>query len=280
MGEILADEVIYALAHTPELNVISRLSTTVFRNRDVSVREVSSYLKATYVLSGAYRVIGSKLRLTVELAASSSGSVVWCETFEGRVASILNGSDAIVAKLVGGVSNLVMSRELHIAQAHPLPTLESYTLLMAAIALMHRLSTEDFDRAKPMLSALIERAPRQAVPWAWMAKWHVLRVQQGWSEDPKKEGQLALDCARRALDADPRCSLALAVAGLVHTNLLKQLDDGLANYEAALKINPNDSLAWLLKGTLHAFRGEGRCAVEATRRALRLLSFRSASVFL
>ena len=33
---------------------------------------------------------------------------------------------------------------------------------------------------------------------------------------------------------------------------------------------PNDSLAWLLKGTMHAFRGEAEAAVHDTRRALDL----------
>ncbi len=35
-------------------------------------------------------------------------------------------------------------------------------------------------------------------------------------------------------------------------------------------INPSNSLAWLLKGTLHAFRSEGQQAVDHTERALKL----------
>jgi tetratricopeptide (TPR) repeat protein len=163
-----------------------------------------------------------------------------------------------------------MARELVRAQSQPLPTLESYTLLMGAIALMHRLSLQDFDRAKQMLQTLTERAPRQAIPWAWMAKWHVLRVQQGWSDNPDLDAKLALDCTKRALDADAHCSLALAVDGFVHTNLLKQLDVALDRYERALRVNPNDSLALLLKGTLHAFKGEGKQALKDTKHALRL----------
>jgi adenylate cyclase len=270
VGEVLADEVISALSHSAELNVISRLSTTAFRGRDVSVAEVSGHLNATYVFSGAYRVSGNVLRLTAELARGSSGSIVWSETFEGRVTGILKGSDRLIEKLVAGVSNAIMMKELQRAQTQPMPSLESYTLLLAAITLMHRLSRVDFDRARQMILALTERAPRQAIPWAWLAKWHVLRVQQGWSDDPKAEGQLALDCARRALDADPRCSLALAMAGFVHTNLFKNFDKGHESYQLALYVNPNDSLALLLKGTLHAFRGEGKLAVDCTRRALRL----------
>jgi adenylate cyclase len=270
VGEVLADEIISALSHSSELNVISRLSTTVFRGRDASIGEVSGYLNANYVLSGAYRVAGNKLRLTAELAVAESGTVVWSESLDGNLNGIISGKGELVDKVVAAVSMAVMTRELQRAQSQPLPTLESYTLLMGAIALMHRLFLRDFDRARRMLQALTERTPRQAIPWAWMAKWHVLCVQQGWSDDPKREGQLALDCARRALDADPQCSLGLAIAGFVHTNLLKQLDAAQEQYERALRINPNDSLAWLLKGTLHAFRGEGRVAVNNTQRALKL----------
>jgi tetratricopeptide (TPR) repeat protein len=112
--------------------------------------------------------------------------------------------------------------------------------------------------------------PRQAIPWAWLAKWHVLRVQQGWFNDPSVDSQFALDFCRRALNADPQCTLALVVSGLVHTNLLRQLDVAQENYDLALRINPNDGMAWLLRGTLHAFKGEGSVAVHDTQRALKL----------
>jgi tetratricopeptide (TPR) repeat protein len=141
---------------------------------------------------------------------------------------------------------------------------------MGSIALMHRLSPGDFEQAGKFLEALIERAPRQAIPRAWLAKWYVLRVWQGWSENPHQDAQFALQSARRALDADPHCSLALTMDGLVNTSFAKRLDAAEDRYDEAILSNPNDSLAWLLKGTLHAFKGEGQQAVQCTQRALRL----------
>jgi class 3 adenylate cyclase/TolB-like protein/Tfp pilus assembly protein PilF len=270
VGEVLADEIISALSQSSDLDVISRLSTTVFRGRDTSIDEVSRFLCANYVLSGAYRKLDRTLRVNIELSSSRPGTIVWSGTFEGNAHALISGRDGIVDDIVAGVGNAIMMRELQRAQSRPLPTLESYTLLMGAIALMHRLSIQDFDRARQMLQALTERFPRQAVPWAWMAKWHVLRVQQGWSENPEIDAQLAIECSRRALNADPQCSLALVMAGFANTNLLKRLDIAEGQYDLALRVNPNDGLAWLLKGTLHAFRGEGRLATEHTERALKL----------
>jgi len=270
LGEILADEIIAALSRTSELHVISRLSTTVFRDRNSSLLDVSAHLNASYVLYGAYRTIGTRVALEAELAEAKSGRIVWSKIIKGQVAGILSGEDPLIDRVVAETGAAVLARELQRAQSLALPTLESYTLLLGAIALMHRLSLHDFDRARQMLQTLIDRAPRQAVPYAWLAKWHVLRVQQGWTEDPKAEARLALECTRRSLDADPTGSLALTIDGLVHTNLLKKLDVAQEKYEAALRTNPNDSLAWLLKGTLHAFRDEGKEAVRHTRHALKL----------
>ena len=62
----------------------------------------------------------------------------------------------------------------------------------------------------------------------------------------------------------------MTVEGQVNTYILKRLDVAEQMYAQALQSNPNDSLAWLLKGTLHAFRDEGKEAVRHTRHALKL----------
>jgi tetratricopeptide (TPR) repeat protein len=135
---------------------------------------------------------------------------------------------------------------------------------------MHRISPIAFQRSQQMLQALIDRSPRLAAPYAWLAKWHVLRVTQGWSADVQADGMAALENTKRALDRDATSSLAMTVEGQVNTYILQRLDVGERLYAQALQANPNDSLAWLLKGTLHAFRDEGKEAVRQTRHALRL----------
>jgi tetratricopeptide (TPR) repeat protein len=93
---------------------------------------------------------------------------------------------------------------------------------------------------------------------------------QGWSADAPADGKAALDNTKRALDRDATSSLAMTVEGQVNTYILKRLDIAEQFYAQALQSNPNDSLAWLLKGTLHAFRDEGKEAVRHTRHALKL----------
>ncbi|WP_406856345.1 FlgO family outer membrane protein [Alsobacter sp. KACC 23698] len=270
LGEILAEEMISEMSRSQELCVISRLSTTAFRDRGLQVQEIGRRLNANYIVSGDYRTQQGALILNVEIADALTGQVAQSRQYRAKLNAILRGKREFIDQIIAELSAAVMTREALSAQTQPLPTLKNYTLLLGAVSLMHRLSPPDFARARRMLDALIERATRQAVPQAWLAKWHVLRVQQGWSPDPVDDARQALRCTSLALNADPNCSLALAIDGFVHTNLLKKLDVAQSRYERAIEANPNDSLAWLLKGTLHAFRGEGQPAVAAAQHALRL----------
>jgi class 3 adenylate cyclase/tetratricopeptide (TPR) repeat protein len=270
VGEVLAEEVIRILSHSPDLNVISRLSTTAFRGRDITLAEISAHLSADYVLSGTYGTEGRRLSLNAELAEAKSGRILWTDRLTGDLQGVLSEGDDLIEALVAAIELAVVAREIDRSRSQPLPTVKAYTLLIGAITLMHRLSLRDFEEARHLLHALLDRGTRQPVPQAWLANWHVLRVQQGWSVDPREDTYQALECTKRALDTDPECSLALAVDGFVYTNLLRRLDVAQERYDLAIAANPNNPFAWCLRGALHAFKGEGEEAVANSRHALKL----------
>ena len=270
LGQLLADEVISALSRSPEVNVVSRLSTTAFQGREVKLDDVSAYLRADYVVSGSYHVDSDRVTLKAEMAETRTMQVVWTQTLKGSVNGVIAGDDPLAGRLVSEACAAMMVRELQRSQGKAPQSLQNHTLLLSSIALMHRISPLAFQRAQQLLQVLIERTPRLASPYAWMAKWHVLRVTQGWSPDAHADGRAALENTKRALDRDATLSLAMTVEGQVNTYILKQLDVAEQLYAQALQSNPNDSLAWLLKGTLHAFRDEGKEAVRHTKQALKL----------
>lgn len=269
VGEVLADDVISLLSRSLQINVISRMSTTSFRHRDATLSEIGSALDANYVLSGRYLYRADRLKIDVELSEVSTGRVIWVDQATHEVGHMLDAPETI-EWIVFNVQRAIYAGVVSQARQDHLPSLHTYMLLMSSVALMHRLSPNDFNRARVLLEALIERAPAQAVPLAWMARWHVLRVQQGWSEDPHAEAHTALECTKRALDIDPDCVSALVSEGMVLTNLLRRLDDAEERYNRALDLSPNDAVGRLLRGTMLAFRGQGAQAVRDTERSLHL----------
>jgi len=269
IGDFLAEELIHSLSRTPEIAVISWLSTAAFRRKVVTLSEVRSHLHATYIVTGRARFENRKILVSVELADVETSRVVWTDRLRGSIADLSRGQP-LVSRIVGEIGSAILARELQRALTEPLPNLQTYTLMLGAIGLMHRMSRTDFMEARSMLEAVIGRASHQPVAQAWLAKWYVLRVQQGWSENVTQDARAALDLTKRALNSDPESSLALAVDGLVHTNLLKNFAVARERYDRALLSSPNNSFALLLRGMLHAFCDEGREAVRDTARAVSL----------
>jgi adenylate cyclase len=270
LGNLIADELIVALSASESVDVISRLSAAALQGRQYSMADVRAVIGAHYVLSGTCLASGERVNIHVELAETRGGHIVWAEGLSTTVSALLAPDNEPTGRLAQRAMTVILSHELRRARNNPLPTLENYALLMHGITLMHHLTPRDFERSREVLLALIDRVPRHPEPRAWLAKWHVLRTQQGWTTDPHAEGRAAHDCTRRALDIDPEHALALTMDGLVNVQLLKRLEVGEQQYRRALECNPNESLAWLLKGTLHAFRGQGEEAVHDTERALGL----------
>jgi len=270
IGNLIADGVIWRLSKSPNLKMVSRLSTDVFRGRVTDVAEVSACLGASYLLSGGYTVDAGRILVSAELSAARTNQVVWTDRMNGSIADLLQPESELAQRIASAVHLAVFDAEVEHILTQPLPTLESYSLLLGSIRLMHRSSKEEFLQTRKILDELIDRHNRIAAPRAWLANWYILRVTRGWSEDRKREAAEALNSSHAALDRDPSDALALATEGFVHCHLLNDLDTARKRCDQAVDANPSHALGWLYRGTVNAFCGEGQAAVEATRRALEL----------
>jgi class 3 adenylate cyclase/tetratricopeptide (TPR) repeat protein len=270
LGDIVSEEIIRILSRSNEIAVISRLSTSALSARGLTVTEIGDHLQADYILSGGYATSNGSLVLDVELADHKKQTIVWMDRVSAPLERFLQDDVSLCDQIVLAVSSAIILNELATSRKSPMPTLRSYTLLLSAVELMHRLSPRDYVKSRKMLEALLERGNRQAVPHAWLANWFVLKVVQGWSQDVAQDSKLALANTNMALDADPECDLALAMNGFVNMHLMRRFDVAERSFDEAIALNPSCATAHLLKGTMFALSDRGEAAVKATETALRL----------
>jgi adenylate cyclase len=270
IGDGLADDVIASLSRMADFFVISRLSTMAFRRSPLGVRRIGELLGVQYVLSGSVQTAYPQALLMTELADARDGRIVWTQRFQGDLADIFAMQGELARKVVHSVAPFVRSLELHRARISNFDQLDAYALTLRGVELMHRLVREDFMEARRAFETAIARDPTSPRPHAWLAKWHVLHVANGTSDDAAQDSAAATACAERALECDPEDALALAVAGHVEARSRYDLDAAEMRLTQALTVNPNEPLAWLWTGITHAWRGRGREAVECSERALSL----------
>ena len=270
LGDALADDLIAQLSRQRQLNVVSRLSTTAFRDRSLDLNAMAQTLGCQYVVHGTCAVAGDKVRVRAQLIDLRAKNVLWADGIDGSVADVLSGSSPVVDRLTEEVGRALVEVEVRRAVTMPLPSLQSYTILLGAIAMMHRLSPRDFHRSRDMLLYLCDRHPRATAPRAWLGKWHVMRVAQGWSPDSAADAQQARTIVAQALDLEPEHSLALAIDGLVCAYITKDMATAAQRYEASIRSNPSEGLAWLFQSALYSYKDQGNLAVECATHAQRL----------
>ncbi|WP_418320820.1 hypothetical protein [Piscinibacter sakaiensis] len=270
IGHVLADDIIAVLSRIPGLRVVSRLSSAWFSRRNESEATMAKLLDVQYVLRGNFLVRGTRLRLFANLHQLQSGETVWADEFDADVDALLGGDSPTAADAAAAVCRAIVGCEAQRAQTVPLYNLQSYSILFAAISLMHRLTQRDFQRAGDMLNYLVARHPKATTPRAWLGKWHVLKVAQGYSSEPTDDARQAHAVVQQALDLDSEHALALAIDGLICAYIGKDLATAGRRYEAALRANPNEGLALLFQASLHAYEERGTDAVNCALRAQRL----------
>jgi tetratricopeptide (TPR) repeat protein len=241
--------------------VISRLSTTAFRGRTAIMPEVQSRLDASFVLSGSYIASGGKILLMAELADTRKNEIVWAERVSGDTGDLLQTQSELLNGLAAATCRALIDAEVQQSLTQPMPRLDSGSLLLGGISMMHRSSMRDFDRARHALEALSERHNRAAAPRAWLSKWYIMRVVRGMSDSPDTDSLKAIEQTERALDLEPKSTLALAIQGHALCQLSGDAETSLAKINQAIDLNPSESLAWLYKSVWSSMWGASQASV-------------------
>lgn len=267
LGDWIGEQSCRILSRSKLLSVISHLSGRVVVQKPIIVSEVRQTLGVDYLATGSIRRTGNTTTCDIDFIAAESGQILWSRELRLDDANDLDRLNNDLAGIAHSIARSIAHSAVATVKAQALNDIADHNLTIAGATLMHRRTMRDFLKSHEYLSEATARMDGAAEPLTWLAKWYVLNVMKGYSMDRERDTQKAVECCARALDIDPDSSLALTIDGFVNTVLSHDPETAERRFDAALHINPNESLAWLLKGSLKAFTGEGTAAVEATLRA-------------
>jgi len=270
VAEGLVEDLIEALSRVPNFFVISRLSTRAFRDQERQPREIGDVLGVRYVLSGSVRVLGDRLRLTIELTDTQLETALWFSKLDERFLDLFEVQDRLCEMIVRKVAPYLHAAEMNRIRVKRPDSLEAYDLFLRAQESMHNTVRAVFETSEALFDAAIAKDPHYAAALAWRAYWHVLRVGQGWSPDPADDAMQADRFARSAIECNNMEPMAFAVHGHVASYLYKDFDLASRRFETALSINANAAAAWLWSAAAQAWMGNGSRAIEEINKAMAL----------
>ena len=265
-----AEDVAMSLAGLRELFVVSTASSAIFRGRLPDPREVGRALGVRYALLGRLRPMPGGYGVSVQLCDTRSGAALWGERMRMDTDAIFDMQDEIVRKVVADLAPQVRTAELQRAMRKPPESLTAYDRMLRALYTMSSQDRDTFDRARRFLTEAMVEEPDFALPVAWAARWHSVRIGRGWSPNPDEDTAQALALATRAVGIDRANALALATLGHINTILRRDSNAALDCFRDALAACPNHPLAWTLSSATLAYLGKGTEALRRAELGLRL----------
>lgn len=91
----ITEEIINALAKIKTLKVTSRTSSFFFKNKNISVKQISKELGVTTILEGSIRLAGDTIRITAQLIQAEKDFHFWSETWDRKLVNIFEIQDEI-----------------------------------------------------------------------------------------------------------------------------------------------------------------------------------------
>jgi len=264
----ISEDIITALSKLRWLFVIARNSSFVYKGRSVHISRIAQELGVRYVVEGSVRRSGDRVRISVQLTDVASGSHIWAERYDRELADVFALQDEITESIVAAIEPQLYVAENFRAQRKPPGSLDAWDLLVRGLSHFWRVTRQDNVVAQALLEKAIAIDPHYAQALGVLATSHVFGAHMGWA-DMRSVLPIAERAGLAAVEADSED--AWAHHGLAYTHLCAQrFDDAIAEFEQALQLNPNFSLAQAFYGATLCYSGRWKDGDLAVRRALRL----------
>jgi TolB-like protein len=264
----ISEDIIAALSKLRWFFVIARNSSFTFKGKAVHMKQIAEELGVGYVIEGSVRKSGERVRITAQLNDAATGSHIWAERYDRDIADVFAVQDEITEAIVAAIEPQLYAAENFRAQRKPPDSLDAWDLVMRGLSHYWRLTRQDNMVAQAMLEKATAIDPNYGQALGVLAAAHTFSAHMGWAE-MSKAVPIAERAAIAALRADSEDPWAHYAMGNVYL-FTRRFDDSLAEFETALHLNPNFSLAQGYYGLTLCYCGRWQDGDLAARRALRL----------
>lgn len=241
-GDGIAEEILTRLSAYPDLVVIARTSSFLFRDKQTDVVAMGRSLNAAHVLEGSIRTSGSRLRITAQLIETHTGTHLWSKPFdlELTVENLLDIQSEVAASVAESIASGATPANRHLDSSLKTANAKAYDLYLEGMFYLQQIRTaesgfndrEVFDAAVERFELAIDHDPHWAPPHVAIGR--TLQFRAAPFDDQKDEEaydwyRLSKQHILEAIRLDP--DYALAYSSLGH--VLHRLDFDFPAAEAA-----------------------------------------------
>ncbi len=204
MGDAIAADLIAALSRLRWVTVTARGSSFRFRQADPDFASIQSLLGVRYVLSGLIDRADPHIGVTVELARTHDGTVIWSDTFSGTVDQVHQIRSDIIGAAIAAMELHVPLSEAEAARIASPENLDAWAEYHIGLQHLYRFNRRDNDIAQERFKRAILQEPGFARAHAGLSFSAFQSAFMSYSDDSdiKKIIESATASAEKSLELD------------------------------------------------------------------------------
>ena len=205
----ITDDIITHLSRIAGLKVISRTSSTKYKNTEKSLREIGAELGVAAILEGGVQQVGERVRINAQLIDAEKDEHLWAKQYDRELTDVFAIQSEITRSIVGALHSTLTGAEREQLERQPAVDLGAYDLYMQGRFLWNQRTNQDMRRAIVLFEQAIERDSLYAAAYAGLADAYTTLY--SWDTAPW-EGTIprAEQALERALELDPMLGEARA----------------------------------------------------------------------
>jgi adenylate cyclase len=256
------------LVHASGLFLIAPATVARYRGATVPAEQAGREMGVRYVLEGAVRRSGERIRVTIELTDVPGRRIVWAERYDRTLADGFDVQDEIVAEVLKDLDVKLASGEKWLLHSS-LKSLQALDVFYRGLSRFYAGSREDNAAAREAFDALARLQPDSPVGPAYLCFTHWVDAFRGWTDARERSLAEAERWAEKAVAFRGNNGLAHIVLASVHL-LNRRHDEALAECHRAVELRPNCPTANCYLANILHYCGRSDEAVAKVEEAIRI----------
>ena len=200
LADGISKDIQTALSKVPNIFVIARDSTYIFKEKPIQTKQVAEELGVRYVLDGSVQRAENRMRLNVRLIDAIEGHQLWAERYDRDLDDVFLIQDQITKNVLASLQvKLTMGQDARI-WAKGTESLDAYLKALQASELIQNFKPENLELARQLCSDAIALDPKYATAYMCKAGVHIAEIYNGLSKNPQESGKQALKNTQKALE--------------------------------------------------------------------------------
>jgi TolB-like protein/DNA-binding winged helix-turn-helix (wHTH) protein/predicted Zn-dependent protease len=264
----ITDDLITALSRLPGLLVIARASTFTYKGKTAKLQDVGKDLGAKYVLEGSVRKAAGQVRITVQLADTTTDAELWAERYDRPLRDIFALQDEIVRKIVTTLNLQLFLSQQGVTIPRSTENLEAYDDLLRGAESLFNFTKDGNAKARQMFEKAIELDPKYAYAYASLGGSYYLGWTLALNQDPNGLVR-ALQLAQQATALDDSLASAHSVLASIYVEKT-QIHQALTEAQRAIALDPNAAPGYSALAEVMIWQGKPAEVLAAAEMAMRL----------